>query len=90
MNFECTYKFAEAAALAVRGIDENAPISAEPQLADSLTEALRSLRDGSTMLQEPIAPEGLSGMFSGLNLDEVSLTVTFDEKNVIIFANFLR
>lgn len=44
----------------------------EPQLADSLTEALKSLKEGSGLLQEPIPPEGLSGMFSGLNLDDVS------------------
>lgn len=65
-------KHLEAAALAVQGIDENAPVNAEPQLAESLTEALRSLREGSGLLQEPIPPEGLSGMFSGLNLDDVN------------------
>lgn len=62
----------EAAALAVQGIDENAALQTEPQLADSLTEALKSLKEGSGLLQEPIPPEGLSGMFSGLNLDDVS------------------
>lgn len=62
----------EAAALAVHGLDENAAIPSEPQLADSLTEALKSLKEGSGLLQEPIPPEGLSGMFSGLNLDDVS------------------
>lgn len=63
----------EAAALAVHGLDENAALPTEPQLADSLTEALKSLKEGSGLLQEPIPPEGLSGMFSGLNLDDVSL-----------------
>lgn len=65
----------EAAALAVQGLDENAALPTEPQLADSLTEALKSLKEGSGLLQEPIPPEGLSGMFSGLNLDDVSLRV---------------
>lgn len=64
----------EAAALAVHGLDENAALPTEPQLADSLTEALKSLKEGSGLLQEPIPPEGLSGMFSGLNLDDVGLT----------------
>lgn len=64
----------EAAALAVHGLDENAALPTEPQLADSLTEALKSLKEGSGLLQEPIPPEGLSGMFSGLNLDDVSST----------------
>lgn len=62
----------EAAAAAVQGLDENAQLPTEPQLADSLTEALKSLKEGSGLLQEPIPPEGLTGMFSGLNLDDVS------------------
>lgn len=57
----------------MHGLDENAALPTEPQLADSLTEALKSLKEGSGLLQEPIPPEGLSGMFSGLNLDDVSL-----------------
>lgn len=57
--------------MAVQGLDENATLPTEPQLADSLTEALKSLKEGSGLLQEPIPPEGLSGMFSGLNLDDV-------------------
>lgn len=65
-------KMAEAAAKAVQGLDENAALPTEPQLADSLTEALKSLKEGSGLLQEPIPPEGLSGMFSGLNLDDES------------------
>lgn len=65
-------KMAEAAALAVQNVDEGATLHAEPQLADSLTEALKALKEGSGLLQEPIPPEGLSGMFSGLQLDEVS------------------
>lgn len=64
-------KMAEAAAMAVQGLDENATLPTEPHLADSLTEALKSLKEGSGLLQEPIPPEGLSGMFSGLNLDDV-------------------
>lgn len=59
--------------MAVQGLDENAALPTEPQLADSLTEALKSLKEGSGLLQEPIPPEGLSGMFSGLNLDDVGL-----------------
>lgn len=69
-------KMAEAAAMAVQSVDEGATLNAEPQLADSLTEALKALKEGSGLLQEPIPPEGLSGMFSGLQLDEVSLTLT--------------
>lgn len=64
-------KMAEAAAKAVQGIDETAPLPTEPQLADSLTEALKSLKEGSGLLQEPLPVEGLSGMFSGLNFDDV-------------------
>jgi len=63
-------KMAEAAALAVQGVDKDASIPAEPQLADSLTEALKALKEGSGLLQEAIPPEGLAGMFSGLQLDE--------------------
>lgn len=66
-------KMAEAAAKAVQGIDETAPLPTEPQLADSLTEALKSLKEGSGLLQEPLPVEGLSGMFSGLNFDDVRL-----------------
>lgn len=47
--------------MAVQGLDENATFPSEPQLADSLTEALKSLKEGSGLLQEPIPPEGLSG-----------------------------
>lgn len=72
MNFHST----EAAAKAVQGLDESAALPTEPQLADSLTEALKSLKEGSGLLQEPIPPEGLSGMFSGLNLDDVSFEFT--------------
>lgn len=63
----------EAAAMAVQGFDESATFPTEPQLADSLTEALKSLKEGSGLLQEPIPAEGLSGMFSGLNLDDVRI-----------------
>lgn len=63
----------EAASLAVQGMDNNAALTAEPHLADSLAEALKSLKEGSGILQEPIPPEELSGMFSGLNLDDVSV-----------------
>lgn len=59
--------------MAVQGIDEGAPLSAEPQLAESLTEALKSLKEGSGLLQEPIPPEGLSGMFAGLGIDDVRI-----------------
>lgn len=59
--------------MAVQGIDENAQHSAEPQLAESLTEALKSLKEGSGLLQESIPPEGLSGMFAGLGLDDVRI-----------------
>lgn len=63
-------KMAEAAALAVQNVTDGGANAAEPQLADSLTEALKSLKEGSDILQEPIPPEGLSGMFQGLQLDE--------------------
>lgn len=64
-------KMAEAAVLAAQNVTEGDANAAEPQLADSLTEALKSLKEGSGLLQEPIPPEGLSGMFQGLQLDEV-------------------
>lgn len=68
------YSFAEAAALAIQGIDETAPPQ-ENQITDSLTEALKALREGSGALQEPIVPDGLTGMFSGLGLDDVSTQI---------------
>lgn len=61
--------------MAVQGIDETAQHSAEPQLAESLTEALKSLKEGSGLLQESIPPEGLSGMFAGLGLDDVRILI---------------
>lgn len=75
-NYLMNFHSIEAAAKAVQGLDENAALPTEPQLADSLTEALKSLKEGSGLLQEPIPPEGLSGMFSGLNLDDVSFEFT--------------
>lgn len=59
--------------MAAQGIDENVHRSAEPQLAETLTEALKSLKEGSGLLQESIPPEGLSGMFAGLGLDDVRI-----------------
>lgn len=57
----------------MHGFDETASLPTEPPLADSLTEALKSLKEGSGLLQEPLPADGLSGMFSGLNLDDVSI-----------------
>lgn len=72
--------------MAVQGLDENATFPSEPQLADSLTEALKSLKEGSGLLQEPIPPEGLSGMFSGLNLDDVSANLfSIERKHLKMF-----
>lgn len=70
--------------MAVQGLDENASLPTEPQLADSLTEALKSLKEGSGLLQEPIPPEGLSGMFSGLNLDNVRMNINSLKKCVYL------
>lgn len=78
----------EAAAKAVQGLDESAALPTEPQLADSLTEALKSLKEGSGLLQEPIPPEGLSGMFSGLNLDDVGLIYFKYVKRSIFIHSF--
>lgn len=63
-------KMAEAAALAVRNVTEGT--STENNLSESLNEALKSLKENSGFLQEPIPPEGLAGMFQGLQLDDVS------------------
>lgn len=65
----------EAAALAVKELDENAVIPSETQLAESLTEALKSMKEGSGLLHEPVPADGLSGMFSAMNLDEVSVYI---------------
>jgi len=62
-------KMAVAAAMAIQGVDEGA-VPQETQFTDSLADALKALKEGSGALQEPVAPEGLSGMFAGLQFDE--------------------
>lgn len=65
--------YLEAAALAIKEIDENAALPDEPHLAESLTEALKQLKEGSNLLEEQFQTDNLSGMFSNMGLDDVSL-----------------
>lgn len=65
--------YSEAAALAIKGIDENAELPDEPHLAESLTEALKQLKEGSNLLEEQFQSDNLGGMFANMGLDDVSI-----------------
>lgn len=61
----------EAAVLAVKEIDDTATMPDQPHLAESLTEALKQLKEGSNLLEEQFQGDDLGGMFSNLGLDDV-------------------
>lgn len=56
--------------------------SVEPQFVDSITQAIQGLREGTDNLNASMPPADLAGMFSGLQMGDVSfVNAVFAAKN---------
>lgn len=72
--------------LAVKEIDDTATMPDQPHLAESLTEALKQLKEGSNLLEEQFQGDDLGGMFGNLGLDDVCFKLLF---SLIYLSPFL-
>lgn len=65
------HHISEAAQLACQGQGLDAS-GVDPQYVDSITQAIKGLKEGSDNLTPSIPPEGMANMFAGLQLSEVN------------------
>lgn len=75
-HFLAYFFFIEAAQLACQGQGLDATAE-NPQYVDSITQAIKGLKEGSENLTSAIPPDDVANMFAGLQMNDVNTSFNF-------------
>lgn len=78
--FYCSLE-AAAAVVEGKGLDQ-----VEPQVIDSITQALKGLKEGSDNLRPMMGPDDMANMFNGLDMGDVNFLKIFKKSEIKKFV----